>query len=162
MTIVYLVAAAPWILALPAAINGVNTRWLSVAGMFGSVLAGAVTNRIIERAYWNRSWPERQRIAVAVSTGQPTGVGELDAVVLDRLLRASRYPGADRVVVLVLACVVVLVPVVAALRTTPWWLVALVGTLPTVALLVRTRRLEDPRVRLARFRAELTSAQSGP
>lgn len=91
-TIVYLVAAAPWILALPAAINGVNTSWLSVAGMFGSVLAGAVTNRIIERAYWNRWWPERQRIAVAVSTGQPTGVRGLDAVALDRLLRASRYP----------------------------------------------------------------------
>jgi len=162
-TIAYFVVAAPWILALPAAINGVNTRWLPVSALFGGVLAGAVVNRIRERAYWNRSWLERQRIEVAMRTGQPTGVPELDAIALDRLQRMSRHPEADRVLTVVGSGMVVLVPVVAALRTTPWWLVALAGSVPAVALLlVRTRRLEDPRIRLARFRAELTPAQSGP
>lgn len=163
ITIAYFVVAAPWILALPAAINGVNTRWLPVSALFGSVLAGPVANRIRERAYWNRSWLERQRIEVAMRTGQPTGVPELDAIALDRLQRMSRSPRADRVLRVVVVGMVVLVPVVAALRTTPWWLVALAGSVPAVVLgLVRNRRLENPRIRLARFRAELTPAQAGP
>lgn len=152
------VVAAPWILALPAAINGVTTRWLPVAAVFGNLLMVVVVNRIRERAYWNRSWSERQRIVVAEHIGQPTGVRELDAIALDRLLRASRSPRADRVIAVVQVVMSVLVPVVAALRTTRWWLTALAATVPSVAWLLRTWRLDDPRVRVARFRAGLPSA----
>ena len=38
-----------------------------------------------------RSWLERQRIEVAMRTGQPTGVPELDAIALDRLQRMSLH-----------------------------------------------------------------------
>ena len=104
-----------------------------------------------DRAYFRLPVADRRRVDRAVRHGRPTAVATLDSIAVDRLARAARNAGSDRVARTILAAAFVAVPVVAAVRVSLWFLVVLLLSAFFAVQTFRQFHREDPRTRLARW-----------
>ena len=74
-------------------------------------------------------------------------------MVLDRLLKANRSSRGDFVVIWVMVAVFAAIPIVAAVRQSPWWLLALLSAIIWIQALRIRFTGPAPEERLRRFRS---------
>lgn len=122
-------------------------------GPIGGLIGALWVSRTRDGDFWRLERAGRERVVAAIRTGVPTHDPQLDAVAAARLERAAGSPRSEVVARAVVALVAVALPVAAAVRVDSWYLVCLVPLSPLVLDAVQTGRRENPRVRLARFRA---------
>jgi hypothetical protein len=139
----------PWGLAVPVAFfgPGSSASFSGVAG-FGGIIA--IWYR--ERAYWRLDRHSRNVVWSVQKTGYPSGICALDQLAIDRLDRSTPSSRSDRIALPIVIVAFVGLPIVAALRSTTWWLVC---TVPVLWLIVVAReRLSSyhPEASLRRLR----------
>ena len=153
------VAWVPWLFAFPYLFQAhPQDHFQGTAGL-GGILGGPGANWWRNRRYWRLDRASRRVVMTVTRTGLPSGQSALDKIAEGRLSQAAEMkkssPVTVRLVVTLMAAVFVAVPIVAAVRSSPWWLCA---SWPVVALLAvrlsfRTPEPEDPRTRLDGLRA---------
>lgn len=128
-------------------------QW-TIGGAIGGLVGGLAGARSSDTGFWRLSVPDRRRVLTAARSGTPTWDVEVDLLVLDQLERAARHARSQRPSSLLLGGLLLALPVLAAVRTgTGWYLLCLLPMAVPVSVLMREAVAEDPRTRLARFRA---------
>lgn len=118
-----LACSVAFLLVVGVAVLG-RLTWAAMGG------AGAAAYAVYlqDREYWTLNSTDRVQVWRASRTGRPSGSARLDAIALDRLRKAERTARSDLIVVRVMLAVSVALPIVAAIRVSPWWLLALFPT----------------------------------
>jgi hypothetical protein len=133
-----LLLALPFVLSFPNALFGGGHDPFSGFSGLGGYLGAVISRRYREREYWRLDRRERQAVVRAQASGEPSGDQELDRIAVDRLARAAEKKQADRVFIPIFLAVFTAVPVIAAIRTSPWWLLCVApGLLLGVVWLTR-------------------------
>lgn len=146
----YMAVILPSMHAYGVAIRG-RVSWAAV----GVAIAVPLTVSFRQREYWRLTSADRLRVWRATRTGQPTGDSAMDSIVLDRLIKTAASHTWDRVVVPVMMIGLTAIPIVAAVRQSPWWLCALLPTIWWIQA-VRTRFTSaSPVESLQRFRSAM-------
>jgi len=116
-----------------------------VSGSLGTV--GATLGRRYRFSdFWALSPADRQAVRAATRSGTSTGRPDLDALACRILADQVQGYRAMVVIILVLSLLLLAIPVVAAVRVNPWWVLA---DLPFAIMLGRSlSRWRDPRPRL--------------
>ena len=124
-------------------------------GALAGVSGGLLAQRQRDQEYRSLDRTSQDQIREVQRTGRPSGDARLDRIAVARLSRRVRTTRADRVIgpIVVAACIGV--PIAAAIRSTPWWLLDLIPALFATERAIYQFR-NDPRPRLERLQATLS------
>ena len=135
-------------LALPSAMFGVRSHALGGLVVLIGCLAG---NSWRERDFLRLPGASRRKVIAVRRSGQLTGDRRLDGIALNQVQRAARTARSDRVLIPILVAIYVAVPVVAAARDDPWWLLCLLPGAVAAAAIRVAWPPEDARVQRDRL-----------
>lgn len=149
--VVSLFLMVPLLLALPHALFGGNRDALGGLSGLGGLIGAIVAARIRDRDYWRLDPATRRAVRSAEATGEPTGVAPLDSIAARRLTRDRENEKVSRSFAPIFAVISVTVPVVAAFRSSWWWLTCAVPGVAVCGVWLATRHDDRLSSRLDRL-----------
>ena len=145
------VLAGPWMLAVPPALFGIRGHPLVSLPVLIGGFGGFAGNAWRDRDFLRLSGASRRKVIAVRRSGQLTGDRTLDRIAVNRVQRAAGTVRLDRVLIPILVAIYVAVPVAAAVRDAPWWLLCLLPGAIAAAAIPLTWPPQDARVQRDRL-----------
>jgi len=135
-------------LALPSAMFGVRSYSL---GGLAVLIGGFAGNSFRDRDFLRLPGVSRRKVIAVRRSGRLTGDRSLDGIAIHRVQRAARTARSDRVLIPIAVAMYMAVPVLAAVRDDPRWLLCLLPGAVAAAAIPVTWPPEDARVQRDRL-----------
>jgi hypothetical protein len=149
---VALAVLVPCLLSMPYALFSHPLNPFGGLAGLGGPVGTLIAARFRDPEYWRLDKGARWRVREVQRTGQPSGDPQLDRLAVGRLSLIVKNEKANAVGLCITFALMLVTPVVAAVRTGHgWWLSAALPGALLLALWSGARRGDRPRVRLNRL-----------
>jgi hypothetical protein len=151
----------PFLFSLPYAVSGrhPDNPFAGLSGL-GGVFGGLLAPRFRTPDYWALDKDSRRRVREIQRCGEASGDLLLDGVAAQRLQLAAQGQSSSKKAMPFLFALIVVVPIIAAVRADHWWLLAAVLETAVFARAIAVRDRDPARTRLRRLQAGRAAADA--